>query len=48
MTLLGLEALTLNVGVDQLAEGVGDLHAAGECLPALGQPSLGAMLARKR
>ena len=43
--LLGLEALALDVRVDQLAEGVGDLHAAGERLPALDQAGLGAVLA---
>ena len=38
--LLG-EAHALLVGVDQLAEAVGDLHSAGERLEALSSPSLG-------
>ncbi len=46
--LLGLEARALLVGVGELAEGVGDLHAAGERLPALGETLLGAMRARER
>ncbi len=45
---LGLEALALLVGVGQLGERVGDLHAPGKRLPALGETLLGAMRARER
>src|SRR6201989_3686650 len=38
---LFLEAAPLLVGVVELAEGIGDLDAAGERLPALDQPLLG-------
>ena len=40
---LRLEALALHVGVVELGEGVGDLHAAGEGLEALDQARLGAV-----
>ena len=46
--LLGGEALALDVGVGELAEGVGDLDAAGERLPALDQPGRRAVGARER
>jgi len=47
-SLLGAEALALDVSIDQLAERIRDLDPAGERLPTLDQAQLGAVLAGER